>query len=163
MLFFSLRGREVEELCKGSLEAVSSLYPALRNLQSLRELESIKPLFSRYYQNIRASVQTVKNSILISPPALPPLFIRSFSELTVKNVHNQRKQHSQLLSNSDFALVEPILAIRSVSYNTLMSRTVDPDTTQCLSSVLTDHLLELCQMARKAGNTQVVSAETLTI
>ncbi|XP_051934283.1 serine-protein kinase ATM [Hippocampus zosterae] len=120
------RGREVEELCKGSLEAVSSLYPALRNLQSLRELESIKPLFTR-----------------------------SFSELTVKNVHNQRKQHSQLLSNSDFALVEPILAIRSVSYNTLMSRTVDPNTTQYLSSVLTDHLLELCQMARKAGNTQL--------
>ncbi|XP_019720538.1 serine-protein kinase ATM [Hippocampus comes] len=120
------RGREVEELCKGSLEAVSSLYPALRNLQSLGELESIKPLFAR-----------------------------SFSELTVKNVHNQRKQHSQLLSNSDFALVEPILAIRSVSYNTLMSRTVDPDTTQYLSSVLTDHLLELCQMARKAGHTQL--------
>lgn len=41
------RGAEVEELCRGSLEAVSSLYPALRNLQSLRELESVKPLFSR--------------------------------------------------------------------------------------------------------------------
>lgn len=41
------RRAEVEELCRGSLEAVSSLYPALRNLQSLRELESVKPLFSR--------------------------------------------------------------------------------------------------------------------
>lgn len=41
------RGAEVEELCRGSLEAVSSLYPALRNLQSIRELESMKQLFSR--------------------------------------------------------------------------------------------------------------------
>lgn len=45
MHFF--RGAEVEELRKGSLEAVSSLYPALRNLQSVRELESVKELFSR--------------------------------------------------------------------------------------------------------------------
>lgn len=41
------RGAEVDELCRGSLEAVSSLYPALRNLQSIRELESVKQLFSR--------------------------------------------------------------------------------------------------------------------
>lgn len=46
MHFF--RGAEVEELRKGSLEAVSSLYPALRNLQSVRELESVKELFSRW-------------------------------------------------------------------------------------------------------------------
>lgn len=43
------RGAEVEELCRGSLEAVSSLYPALRNLQSIRELERVKQLFSRWY------------------------------------------------------------------------------------------------------------------
>ncbi|XP_037122890.1 serine-protein kinase ATM [Syngnathus acus] len=120
------RGREVEELCRGSLEAVSSLYPALRNLQSIRELESIKLLFSR-----------------------------PFSELAVKNVCNQWRQHSQLLANSEFALVEPILAFRSVSYNTLMSKALDPDIAQYLSSVLTDHLLEMCQLARKAGNTQL--------
>lgn len=44
---FSCRASQVEELCRGSLEAVSSLYPTLRNLQSLSELESILPLFSR--------------------------------------------------------------------------------------------------------------------
>ncbi|XP_061537263.1 serine-protein kinase ATM isoform X2 [Phycodurus eques] len=120
------RSREVEELCRGSLEAVSSLYPALRNLQSIRELESVKLLFSR-----------------------------PFSELAVKDVCNQWCQHSQLLANSEFSLVEPILAIRSVCYNTLMSRAVDPSSTQYLSSVLTDHLLELCRLARKAGNTQL--------
>jgi len=41
------RGADVEELCRGSLEAVSSLYPSLRNLQIIRELESVKRLFSR--------------------------------------------------------------------------------------------------------------------
>lgn len=43
-----IRGNEVEELCRGSLEAVSSLYPALRNLQRISELESIRQLFSKY-------------------------------------------------------------------------------------------------------------------
>ncbi|XP_061682550.1 serine-protein kinase ATM isoform X3 [Syngnathoides biaculeatus] len=120
------RSREVEELCRGSLEAVSSLYPALRNLQSIRELESVKILFSR-----------------------------PFSELAINDLCNQWRQRSQLLTNSEFALVEPILAIRSVTHNTLMSKTVDPSSTQYLSSVLTDHLLELCRLARKAGNTQL--------
>uniref|UniRef100_A0A671YIK5 non-specific serine/threonine protein kinase n=1 Tax=Sparus aurata TaxID=8175 RepID=A0A671YIK5_SPAAU len=112
------RGAEVEELCRGSLEAVSSLYPALRNLHTIRELESVKQLFSR-------------------------------------EVCSQWKQHSQLLTDSDFALVEPILAARSVAQHTLMSRAGDPDSTQYLSSVLTDHLMELCRLARKAGNTQL--------
>uniref|UniRef100_A0A667Z4W4 non-specific serine/threonine protein kinase n=1 Tax=Myripristis murdjan TaxID=586833 RepID=A0A667Z4W4_9TELE len=79
------RGAEVEELCRGSLEAVSSLYPALRNLQSIRELESVRQLFSR------------------------PL-----SDVTLMEVCRQWRQHSQLLADSDFALVEPILAVRSV-------------------------------------------------
>uniref|UniRef100_A0A8C4HF10 non-specific serine/threonine protein kinase n=1 Tax=Dicentrarchus labrax TaxID=13489 RepID=A0A8C4HF10_DICLA len=112
------RGAEVEELCRGSLEAVSSLYPALRNLQSIRELESVKQLFSR-------------------------------------DVCSQWRQHSQLLIDSDFALVEPILAARSVAQHTLLSRVGDPDSSQYLSSVLTDHLMELCRLARKAGNTQL--------
>ncbi|XP_022624615.1 serine-protein kinase ATM [Seriola dumerili] len=119
------RGAEVEELCRGSLEAVSSLYPALRNLQSIRELESVKQLFSR-----------------------------PFSDVTLRDVCSQWRQHSQLLADSDFALVEPILTVRSVAQNTLMSRVGDPDSIQYLSSVLTDHLMELCQLARKAGNTQ---------
>ncbi|KAE8295481.1 Serine-protein kinase ATM [Larimichthys crocea] len=120
------RGAEVEELCRGSLEAVSSLYPALRNLQSIRELESVKQLFS-------------------SP----------FSDVTLREVCTQWRQHSQLLADSDFALVEPILATRSVAQHTLISKGGDPDSTQYLSSVLTDHLMELCRLARKAGNTQL--------
>ncbi|XP_019950752.2 serine-protein kinase ATM [Paralichthys olivaceus] len=119
------RGAEVEELCRGSLEAVSSLYPALRNLQSIRELESVKQLFSR-----------------------------PFSDVTLRDVCSQWRQHSQLLADSDFALVEPILSVRSVAQHTLMSRTGDTESTEYLSSVLTDHLMELCQLARKAGNTQ---------
>uniref|UniRef100_A0A8C4HHC9 ATM serine/threonine kinase n=1 Tax=Dicentrarchus labrax TaxID=13489 RepID=A0A8C4HHC9_DICLA len=120
------RGAEVEELCRGSLEAVSSLYPALRNLQSIRELESVKQLFSR-----------------------------PFSDVTLRDVCSQWRQHSQLLIDSDFALVEPILAARSVAQHTLLSRVGDPDSSQYLSSVLTDHLMELCRLARKAGNTQL--------
>ncbi|XP_034724062.1 serine-protein kinase ATM [Etheostoma cragini] len=120
------RGADVEELCRGSLEAVSSLYPALRNLQSIRELESVKQLFSR-----------------------------PFSDVTLTEVCSQWRQHSQLLADSDFALVEPILAVRSVAQHTLMSTVRNPDSTQYLSSVLTDHLMELCRLARKAGNTQL--------
>ncbi|TDH15077.1 hypothetical protein EPR50_G00027380 [Perca flavescens] len=120
------RGADVEELCRGSLEAVSSLYPALRNLQSIRELESVKQLFSG-----------------------------PFSDVTLTEVCSQWRQHSQLLADSDFALVEPILAVRSVAQHTLMSTVGNPDSTQYLSSVLTDHLMELCRLARKAGNTQL--------
>ncbi|XP_031716383.1 serine-protein kinase ATM isoform X1 [Anarrhichthys ocellatus] len=120
------RGADVEELCRGSLEAVSSLYPSLRNLQSIRELESVKQLFSR-----------------------------PFSDLTLREVCSQWRQHSQLLADSDFALVEPILAVRTVAQHTLISRAGDSDRTQYLSSVLTDHLMELCRLARKAGNTQI--------
>ncbi|KAK2847025.1 hypothetical protein Q5P01_010024 [Channa striata] len=120
------RGAEVEELCRGRLEAVSSLYPALRNLQIIRELESVKQLFSR-----------------------------SLSDVTLRNVCGQWRQHSQLLTDSDFALVEPIMAIRSVAQQTLMSTLGDADSTQYLCSVLTDHLMELCQVARKGGNTQL--------
>uniref|UniRef100_A0A7N8YQ22 non-specific serine/threonine protein kinase n=1 Tax=Mastacembelus armatus TaxID=205130 RepID=A0A7N8YQ22_9TELE len=114
------RGAEVEELCRGSLEAVSSLYPALRNLQSIRELESVKQLFS-----------------------------------SLREVCSQWCQHSQLLADSDFGLVEPILAVRSVAQHTLMSTVGDPECVQYLSSVLTDHLMEICRLARKAGNTQL--------
>ncbi|XP_076001414.1 serine-protein kinase ATM isoform X2 [Genypterus blacodes] len=120
------RGAEVEELCRGSLEAVSSLYPALRNLQIIRELERVKQLFSR-----------------------------PFLDATLAEVCRQWQQHSQLLADSDFALVEPILAVRSVVQNTLISSSKDPDRTSYLSSVLTDHLMELCRLARKAGNTQL--------
>ncbi|KAL6116348.1 atm [Pungitius sinensis] len=120
------RCADVAELCRGSLEAVSSLYPSLRNLQSIRELESAKLLFSR-----------------------------PFSDVTLREVCRQWRQHSELLADSDFALVEPILALRTVAHHALMARVGDPDSTQCVSSVLTDHLMELCRLARNAGNTQL--------
>uniref|UniRef100_A0A3P8UQX8 non-specific serine/threonine protein kinase n=1 Tax=Cynoglossus semilaevis TaxID=244447 RepID=A0A3P8UQX8_CYNSE len=111
------RRAEVEDLCRGSLEAVSSLYPALRNLQILKELESTKLLFSR-------------------------------------DICSQWRQHSLLLADSDFALVEPILSARFVAQDTLMTSVGNVESRECISSVLTDHLMELCQAARKAGNTQ---------
>ncbi|CAB1347968.1 unnamed protein product, partial [Coregonus sp. 'balchen'] len=77
-------GSEVEELCRGSLEAVSSLYPALRNLQGISELESVRQLFSK------------------------PL-----TDVGLAEVCSHWQQHSQLLVDSDFGLVEPILALRS--------------------------------------------------
>ncbi|KAK7882898.1 hypothetical protein WMY93_029072 [Mugilogobius chulae] len=120
------RGAEVECLCRGSLEAVSSLYPTLRNLQTIRELEGVKRLFSR-----------------------------PFSDINLKETYSQWQQHLQLLVDSDFSLVEPILAVRSVAQQTLVSRLEDPDSVQYLNSVLTDHLMELCRLARRAGNTQL--------
>ncbi|KAM6933084.1 serine-protein kinase ATM [Xenentodon cancila] len=120
------RGAEVEELCRGSLEAVSSLYPVLRNLQSIRELESVERLFSR-----------------------------PFSDVALREICSQWRQQSQLLVDSDFAVVEPILALRSVGQHALLSRCGNPDSTEYLSSVLTEHLMELCRLARKAGNSQL--------
>lgn len=38
----------MEELCRGSLESVYSLYPTLSRLQAIGELENIGELFSRY-------------------------------------------------------------------------------------------------------------------
>lgn len=116
----------VEELCTGSLEAVSSFYPALRNLQTIQQLENIKQLFSK-----------------------------PFSDVRLQDVCTQWRQQSQLLSDSDFTLVEPIMAALSVALHTLMTKVEEPDSKQYLSSVLTDHLMNLCQLARKAGNTKV--------
>ncbi|XP_067102314.1 serine-protein kinase ATM isoform X1 [Osmerus mordax] len=120
------RGVEVEELCRGSLEAVSSLYPALCNLQRISELDGVRQLFSR-----------------------------PFTDAGLTEVCCQWQQHSKLLLDSDFSLVEPILALRSVALETLIARQGDPDTRKYLSSVLTDHLMEVCQLARTAGNTQL--------
>uniref|UniRef100_A0A8C5DKK5 non-specific serine/threonine protein kinase n=1 Tax=Gouania willdenowi TaxID=441366 RepID=A0A8C5DKK5_GOUWI len=122
-----IRVAEVGELCRGSLEAVSSLYPALRDLQGI---------------------------IVLSAKTLA---FRPFSDVALSEVCNQWRQHSQLLLDSDFALVEPILAIRSAAQNTLLSKEEDPVSAQCLSSALCDHLMELSRLARKAGNTQVPS------
>ena len=48
LVFSATRVKEVEELCKGSLESVYSLYPTLSRLQAIGELENIGELFSRY-------------------------------------------------------------------------------------------------------------------
>lgn len=116
----------MEDLCRGSLEAASSLYPALRDLQSIRQLENIKPLFSG-----------------------------PFSGVALEDVCRQWRLQSQLLGDSDFSLVEPIMAARSVALHSLMIRLGDPDSVQHVGSMLTDHLMDLCRLARKAGNTQV--------
>ncbi|XP_068601356.1 serine-protein kinase ATM [Brachionichthys hirsutus] len=120
------KGAQVEALCRGSLEAVSSLYPALRNLRSIRELESVKQLFSR-----------------------------PFSDETLSRVSSEWRQHSRLLADSDFSLVEPILAVRSAAQHALKSRLGDGGGAGYLGSVFTDHLMELCRLACKAGNTQL--------
>lgn len=88
------------------------------------------------------------------------VYISPFSDLALREVCRQWQQHSQLLIDSDFAMVEPVLAVRSVAQQTLLSRLGDSDSTQYLKSFLTDHLMELCRLARKAGNTQVASTST---
>ncbi|KAF3847994.1 hypothetical protein F7725_021022 [Dissostichus mawsoni] len=113
----------------GFHESVFCSLQALRdkeNLQSIRELESVKQLFSR-----------------------------PFSDVSLRAVCSRWRQSSLLLADSDFSLVEPILAVRSVAQQTLIGRVGDPDSSQYLSSVLTEHLMELCRLARTAGNTQV--------
>ncbi|XP_060761720.1 serine-protein kinase ATM [Neoarius graeffei] len=116
------RGSVVEELCRGSLEAVSSLYPALRSLQMIEEIQSVKQLF------------------------------REFSQL---DVFRKWHQHLDLLTDSDFSLVEPILALRSSIQETLLKCETDPDRKSFLSSTYSSHLMELCRLARAAGNTQL--------
>lgn len=120
------RGREVEELCRGSLEAVSSLYPALCNLQRISELQSVEELFSR------------------------PVTDSSLNE-----VYRKWQQHSDLLTDSDFSLVEPVLALRSSIQEALISSETDPDRKNYLISTYSSHLMELCRLARSAGNTQL--------
>lgn len=120
------RGHEVEELCRGSLEAVSSLYPALCNLQRISELQSVEELFSR-----------------------------PVTDTSLNEVYRKWQQHSDLLTDSDFSLVEPILALRSSIQETLISSETDPDRKNCLISAYSSHLMELCKLARSAGNTQL--------
>ena len=47
-MFSASRVKEVEELCKGGLESVYSLYPTLSRLQAIGELENIGELLARY-------------------------------------------------------------------------------------------------------------------
>uniref|UniRef100_A0AAR2J0R4 non-specific serine/threonine protein kinase n=1 Tax=Pygocentrus nattereri TaxID=42514 RepID=A0AAR2J0R4_PYGNA len=120
------RGSGVDELCRGSLEAVSSLYPALCSLQMIEELQSVRPLFSG----------PVSDSDLVE-------------------VYSKWHQHLDLLTDSDFSLVEPILALRSSIQETLLTCEADPGRKTYLSSAYSSHLMELCRLARSAGNTQL--------
>ncbi|XP_047662626.1 serine-protein kinase ATM isoform X3 [Tachysurus fulvidraco] len=116
------RGSVVEALCRGSLEAVSSLYPALRSLQMIEEIQSAKQFFSESRQ---------------------------------LDFYRKWHQHLDLLTDSDFSLVEPILALRSSIQETLLKCETDSDRRSFLSSTYSSHLMELCRLARAAGNTQL--------
>ncbi|XP_036392547.1 LOW QUALITY PROTEIN: serine-protein kinase ATM [Megalops cyprinoides] len=116
----------VEDLCRGSLEAVSSLYPTLCNLQRVSELESVGQLCSS-----------------------------ALTDLGLMGLYSSWQQHSALLATSDFSLVEPILALRIAVQETLIACEPDADMRAYLHSALKLHLLELCKLARRAGNTQL--------
>ncbi|XP_023669570.2 serine-protein kinase ATM [Paramormyrops kingsleyae] len=120
------RYSEVEELCRGSLEAVSSLYPTLCNLQRISELESVGQLCSR-----------------------------SVTEAGLAELYGGWQQHSQLLIDSDFSLLEPIMALRTTTQELLIGREQAGERKEHLQTGLTSHLMEMCKLARKAGNTQL--------
>uniref|UniRef100_A0A8C3VYE6 Serine-protein kinase ATM n=1 Tax=Catagonus wagneri TaxID=51154 RepID=A0A8C3VYE6_9CETA len=120
------RVKEVEELCKGSLESVYSLYPTLSRLQAIGELENIGELFSR------------------SVPDRQP------SEIYMK-----WWKHSQLLKDSDFSFQEPIMALRTVILEILMEKEMENSQRECLKDILTKHLVELSILARTFKNTQL--------
>ncbi|KAJ8368814.1 hypothetical protein SKAU_G00088420 [Synaphobranchus kaupii] len=120
------RVSEVEDLCRDSLEAVSSLYPALCNLQRISELESVGELCSS-----------------------------SLTEIGLAEMYSQWQRHSGLLANGEFGLLEPILALRTAVQETLILRERDADRKEYLHSALASHLLELCKLARTAGHTQL--------
>ncbi|XP_035241866.1 serine-protein kinase ATM [Anguilla anguilla] len=120
------RVSEVEALCRDSLEAVSSLYPALCDLQRISELESVGELCCS-----------------------------GLTELGVAEVLGRWRRHSELLADSDFGLLEPVLALRTAAQETLVLRERDAGRREGLRAALASHLLELCRLARAAGRTQL--------
>ncbi|XP_064144943.1 serine-protein kinase ATM isoform X1 [Loxodonta africana] len=120
------RVKEVEELCKGSLESVYSLYPTLSRLQAIGELENAGELFSRSVTD------------------------RQLSEVYVK-----WRKHSQLLKDSDFSFQEPIMALRTVILEILMEKEMESSQRECFKDILTKHLVELSVLARTFKNTQL--------
>ncbi|KAM5183486.1 serine-protein kinase ATM [Callospermophilus lateralis] len=120
------RIKEVEELCKGSLESVYSLYPTLSRLQAIGELENIGVLFSR------------------------SLTDRQISELYIK-----WRKHSQIIKDSDFSFQEPIMALRTVILEILMEKQVELSQRECFKDILTKHLIEFSVLARTFKNTQL--------
>nr|DBA32689.1 TPA: hypothetical protein GDO54_000462 [Pyxicephalus adspersus] len=87
------RVKEVEELCKGSLESVYSLYPTLCRLQAIGELENAGQMF-----------------------------LRSVTENQLNNLYTKWEQQSQILKDSDFSFQEPVLALRSVILEMMLEK-----------------------------------------
>ncbi|XP_068000723.1 serine-protein kinase ATM [Melanerpes formicivorus] len=125
----SLKGarvNEVEELCKGSLESVYSLYPTLCRLQLIGELENIGLLFSR-----------------------------SITTQQLNDIYLKWQRQSQLLKDSDFRFQEPIMALRTVVLEILLEKESENIKRECIKDILTKHLVELSRLARTAKNTQL--------
>ncbi|XP_055963591.1 serine-protein kinase ATM isoform X1 [Sorex fumeus] len=120
------RVKEVEEMCRGSLESVYSLYPTLSRLQAITELENIGELVSR--------------SVTGKPPT---------------EIYNKWRKHSQLLKDSDFSFQEPIMALRTVILEILMEKQMENAQKECFKDILTKHLIELSTLARTFKNTQL--------
>ncbi|NXW63760.1 ATM kinase, partial [Eurystomus gularis] len=120
------RVNEVEELCKGSLESVYSLYPTLCRLQLIGELENIGLLFSR-------SVTTQQ----------------------LNDIYLKWQRQSELLEDSDFCFQEPIMALRTVILEVLLEKENENTKRDCIKDILTKHLVELSRLARTAKNTQL--------
>ncbi|XP_038177673.1 serine-protein kinase ATM isoform X1 [Arvicola amphibius] len=120
------RLKEVEELCKGSLESVYSLYPTLSRLQALGELENIGELFSR-----------------------------SVTDRDLSEVYLKWQKHSQLLKDSDFSFQEPLMALRTVILEILAQKEMEKSQGGCSKDILTKHLVEFSVLARTFKNTQL--------
>ncbi|NWW94397.1 ATM kinase, partial [Rhynochetos jubatus] len=124
------RVNEVEELCKGSLESVYSLYPTLCRLQLIGELENIG--LSSFGNNCR-SVTTQQ----------------------LNDTYLKWQRQSQLLKDSDFCFQEPIMALRTVILEILLEKENENTKRECIKDILTKHLVELSRLARTAKNTQL--------
>ncbi|XP_073095404.1 serine-protein kinase ATM isoform X2 [Manis javanica] len=120
------RVKEVEELCKDSLESVYSLYPTLSRLQAIGELENIGELFSR-----------------------------SVTDRQPSEIYMKWQKHSQLLKDSDFSFQEPIMTLRTVILEILMEKEMESSQRECFEDILTKHLVELSTLARTFKNTQL--------
>ncbi|XP_035311971.1 serine-protein kinase ATM isoform X5 [Cricetulus griseus] len=120
------RVKEVEELCKGSLESVYSLYPILSRLQALGELENMGELFSR-----------------------------SVTDRDCSEVYLKWQKHSQLLKDSDFSFQEPLMALRTVILEILVQKEMENSQGGCSKDMLTKHLVEFSVLARTFKNTQL--------
>ncbi|XP_021062119.1 serine-protein kinase ATM [Mus pahari] len=120
------RVKEVEELSKGSLESVYSLYPTLSRLQAIGELENSGELFSRSVTD------------------------RERSEAYLK-----WQKHSQLLKDSDFSFQEPLMALRTVILEILVQKEMENSQGACSKDILTKHLVEFSVLARTFKNTQL--------